>query len=320
MRLGQLVALTIGMLSVPAMLAQSRPAVEQQWAAGKYVVVVKSATSQSGRKEGPSSIESEHGYELAVQEPDANGQKVRVVFSRLALRAKGGGMEGIQHDTDKPAGEDRYSFQWRSKAMIGSPMEAIIAPGGKIGDVSGCDEIVRKAGAADDPMGARTVLGMCRSTVTSALVPLVFHFPEKPLVKGYAWTRNDPMDMWIMGAMKMAQDYKVKGVEDTPDGSVAEIDFTAKNTSDKLAATDEDSAKFAQVLRVEEVSYQGAGTIRVNLRTKMVMSTKLHMKTRMKGTSLADGGNLPFDFATEGDSEVVVTPAKNNPTSSTGPG
>ena len=320
MRLIQLVAFTSGMFFVSAMFAQSKPAVEQQWAEGKYIVVVKSFSKQSGRKEGPSSTEVEESYELLVQKPAAKGQKIQVTFNRLRHQYKGGGLEGFSRDTDKPAGEDRYSAQTRFKAMIGMPMVTTIGTDGKIGEISGIDEIVKKAGAADDPMGADTVVALCKTSLTSSLAPLLFHFPGEPVVKGYAWTRNDPMELGVMGALKMTQNYKVKSVEDTPGGRVAAIDFSAKNASDKPGATDEDSAKWMKIVPIDEVTWQIAGTVKVNLDTKMLISEKLHTKTTMKGTSLMDGGNLPFNFVTERDSEVVVTPEKSTPTSSTRPG
>jgi hypothetical protein len=199
-------------------------------------------------------------------------------------------------------------------------MVTTIGADGTVGEISGLDEIVKKAGATDDPMGARTVVTMCRTSLASSLAPLRFHFPGEPVVKGYAWTRNDPTKLGMMGALKMTQTYTVKSVENTRDGSVADIDFIAKHTSDKPVATDEDSAKAAMIAPIDEVTNQVAGTIKVNLETKMLVSAKLHAKGTVKGTSLMDGSNMPFSVVTESDSAVVVTPAKKTPTSSTRPG
>jgi hypothetical protein len=282
-------------------------------------VVSKAVIRESGRKDGPSETVAESSCELLVGEPDGKGQKIQITFVRLRYQAKDGGVEGPFYDTDKPAGDDRDSLQVYHKAMIGMPLVATLSASGKVGEISGVNEIVRKAVAADDSGGARTVAAICKESLIAALSPLLFQLPEKPIVTGYAWTRNVPEDLEMMGAIKMAQNYKVKSVLDTSTGKVADISCVAKNTSDKIEVTGEDSAKFAEICPIDEITRETSATARVNLGTRMLVSWRAHTKGTLKGTWLLDGANEPFNSLAEIDREVVVTPSKAPPTSSTRP-
>jgi hypothetical protein len=307
------------MLLVSSILAQSKPAPMHQWAPGKYVVVVKVAASQDMKTRGSTTMQSDDRYELLVQTPDPKGQSVQVVFKRFSVQGKGGTIEGLQHDTDRPDEPEQSEIQSLFKAIIGTPLATTIGTDGKIGEISGADEVVKKSDAHNNAIDQRTIVDMCKISAKSFLTPLKFQFPQEPIVKGYSWSRNDSTDLGMMGAIKMVHTYKVKAVEDTPNGKVADIEYTAKNTSNKLDATDEDSKKWAQLMQIDEMTQQVDGAIKLNLNTGMVIFTKLHTKTTTKGTASMDGGSAPVDSMTENDTEITVTPVRSTPTSSTRP-
>jgi len=313
MRLRQFVLLIVAIACASVVLAQPKPAAPTQWAPGKYTVVSRGHNSTKGMAEGQVISDTEDRYELTVRKPDAAGQKVQLVFTRLTMQAKAGVAGAFQYDTDKPAGDDPSSLQARFKARTGAPMEASIDPNGKVVAVTGVEEVVRRMGLADDPVKAQPSADICKAAVTMSIERLILRIPAEPLVKDYAWTRNESIKIGPQGQIDMSHEYKVKSVEDTPDGKVAEIDVVSKNTTDKPVPTDENSAKWAKIVPIEVAARETTGALRLNLSTGMIVYSKMHSKASMKGVSLMDGGNLPFSTDSESDSEFTVTPANAAP-------
>jgi len=297
--------------------ASTKPAIREWWAPGKYSVAVKSTAKQSGRRGGPggekdvaSTHESEKRYELTVEPPAAGGQKLRIVFARLMSQGTPPDTSGYRdYDTDKPAGDGRYMPQYRFKEIIGVPLEVSVDGNGALGKLSGIDEVTKKTREADDTAGVQTLEAMSGAFVNEAVAALRFEYPPEPVAKGRTWKQNLAKPMSPAGAIQVATEHRVKSVEDTAEGKIAEIEFSARSTTDKPKARNEDEAKFAQIAPIDKITYEAAGTLRVNLSTRMLSSSKTHTKSNVKGTVLMEG-KATFDISTEGDTEVMVTPVK----------
>ncbi len=178
------------------------------------------------------------GYDFTVIDDSSNWKKMQATISKIAMDISAGG-QNIHYNSDEPADTSDVisnTFSQVMGAMKGSQFEFIMNADGKIGYVTGVNEMVQKMKdkSTSDDMASGMAGAFDENNFKQNLQQAFGLYPGKPIKPGNSWksttsTTSNGMDM------NMYNVYTLESVT----GNIANVKINSKisSPSDSTAPT-----------------------------------------------------------------------------------
>ncbi len=238
--------------------------------------------------------------ELKFLAGDAQGATAEMTYKRIRMSIKMASKE-MAYDSDKK--EDNSSLiAGPMSALVGLTMKIHFTSSGKIDQVSGLEDAVKKLDAAGAAPGAQMAKQFLNSKQMTSMLNSSFGLglPDKPVNVGDTWKSSDTQE-FNGASLKLDTESKLSSVDDQAGHQIAKIDFkaTGKLDASNLAG----GAKMS----ISEMKLEGTRQFDVT----RGWFTESDTKQTMKADSTISRGGQSMTMKIEGvsTSKTVDTPA-----------
>lgn len=280
----------------------------QKYPAGAYVMTIDTLSQESISVSSQPTVSIRVGFslvtEIAADEPNADGQRVRVIYRRLrAESASENRKVAFDSDTMDP-GDPNTGAIGLYLLVIDHPIDVYLDSEGRAKKVSGLDEIFREA---ERQYSARQKIPvemkrMIEESVKDGFANARAALPRDPVGVGGKWKVENVRDIPGVGQVKTVQAFRLAEIRKTPQGRVAVIEWDATGT---LSADPADNAAPDTKIINPDIR-KASGRVLMNVESGLVTE----FKNDLAGNVEIEKGQVRRHIQTSQKSSGTVVPGR----------